>query len=317
MTGLGERAVGSGSGVITRCRAISVVAQVALRMVFRRRIFWALYTLAAINFLSYFFGVYLTMQLKEAIRQQQEEVQLLPFVKVMDPLRMLHIFVDRLGLGGRANMYRNYLWMQGWVVVVMLALAGTLLIGNDYSTGGVVFYLSKAIRPTDYVLGKFAAVASVILAMTAVPALLLYLQYGLLEGWDYFVEQARVPVGILGYSLLLTVVLGLLVLATAIWLRRTVPMVLVWLGVLLFSRALSRLLVDIVGLSPRWRLLDLWNDLYVVGSRCLGVPATLARMRGRPALQPDWLEAMLVLAVLCGVCWWYIHRRLQAVEVVA
>jgi ABC-type transport system involved in multi-copper enzyme maturation permease subunit len=299
-------------------RSILAIAGIALRLVFRRRIFWAFYALAAMNFFSYFFGIYLTFQLKEALRQQQAEVRLLPFARVMDPERMLSVMVDRLGLGGRPNMYRNYLWLQGWVVVVMLALAGSLLVGSDYSSGGLVFYLAKAITPTDYVLGKALAVAAVTLALTALPALLLFGQYGLLEGWGYFAEQARVPVGILGYSLTLTVVLSLLVLATAAGLRKTIPMVLVWVGVLLFARALNRLLVDVVGWSPRWRLLDLWNDLYLVGSRCLGVAPTLVgRTRGQPAVQPDWKEAAIVLALVCVVCWWYLQRRLRAVEIVA
>lgn len=313
---MSEAVVQNGLGFVSRLRVIAAVAEVALRLVFRRRIFWAFYAMAAINFLSYFFGVYLTIQLKEAVLHQQEQMKLLPFVKVVDPQRMLLVFVDRLGLGGRANMYRNFLWMQGWVVAVMLALAGALLIGNDYASGGVVFYLSKGITSTDYLLGKFLATAVVILALTALPALALFVQYGLLEGWAYFAEQARVPVGILGYSLTMTVVLGLLVLATSVWLRKTVPMVLVWLGVLLFTRVLGRLLVDVVELSPRWRLLDLWNDLYLVGSRCLGVSATLwGRMPGRPAWQPDWKEALVVLAVISALCCWYLRNRFQAAEI--
>ncbi|MCS7015288.1 MAG: ABC transporter permease subunit [Gemmatales bacterium] len=300
-----------------RLEAIVAVAEVALRLVFRRRIFWAFYALAAFHFFSYFFGVYLTVQIKEAVRQQQEQVRLLPFAKAVNPERMWQLFADRLGLGGEPNMYRNYIWTQGWIAVVMLALAGALLIGQDYATGGVVFYLSKAITATDYLLGKFLAVAVVILLTVAVPAWALYVQYGLLEGWDYFAEQSRVPAGILGYSLAMIVVLGSLVLATAVWLRKTVPMVLVWLGVMLFSRSLSRLLVDVVGLSPRWRLLDLWNDLYLVGSRFLSVPATLmGRLRGQPAPQPSWQEAAAVLVVVCVLCWWYLHKRLRAVEIV-
>ncbi|MDW7993812.1 MAG: ABC transporter permease subunit [Gemmatales bacterium] len=285
---------------------------------FRRRIFWAFYALAAFHFLSYFFGIYLTVQIKEAVRQQQEQMRLLPFAKAVNPERMWQFFADRLGLGGEPNMYRNYIWMQGWIIVVMLALAGSLLIGQDYATGGVAFYLSKVITPVDYLLGKFLAVAVLILLTLTVPAWALYVQYGLLEGWDYFLHHSRVPLGILGYSLVMIVVLGSLVLATAMWLRKTVPMVLVWLGVMLFSRSLSRLLVDVVGLSPRWRLLDLWNDVYQVGSRYLGVPATLVgRRRGHPALQPDWQEAAAVLLVVCVLCWWYLHKRLRAVEIVA
>jgi ABC-2 type transport system permease protein len=305
-------------GAFGRGRAILAIAEVALRLVFRRKVFWVFYALAACHFLSYFFGVYLTTQLREAVRQQQAQIRVLPFMRAANPEQMLQVFIGRLGLDGRPAMYRNFLWLQGWIVVVVLALAGALLIGQDYQSGAVTFYLAKAITPTDYVLGKLSAVAVVLLATTVIPSLGVYVQYGMFEGPEYFVEQWRVPIGVLGYGLVLTAVLGLLVLATAAWLRKTVPMVMVWLGMLVFTRTWSRVLVDVMDLSPRWRLLDLWNDLYVVGSRCLGVAATLpGRRPNRSALQPDWAEAFLVLLSVCVFCWWYVQRKLRAVDIVA
>lgn len=305
------------SQAMSRGRAILAIAGVALRLVFRRKIFWVFYGLAACHFLSYFFGVYITAQLREAVRQQQEQIRLLPFMRAANPEQMLQVFVGRLGLGGQPSMYRNFLWLQGWIVVVILALAGALLIGQDYQSGGVTFYLSKAITPTDYLLGKLSAVV-VLLATTVIPALGLYVQYGMLEGHGYFLAQWRVPLGILGYGSVMTLVLGLLMLATAVWLKKTVPMVLVWLGVLVFTRTWSRLLVDLMNWSPRWRLLDVWNDLYLVGSQCLGVSASLpGRWPGRVAPQPDWREAAAVLLAGSVLCWWYVQRQLRAVEIVA
>ena len=89
----------------------------------------------------------------------------------------------------------------------------------------------------------------------------------------------------------------LLLVAAASWLRRTMPLVMVWTSVFLFVRLLASMLVDLK-YGDRWRLLDLWNDLCLVGSACLGFENyTLG-----PAGQPSLLEASLVLLGVCGLC---------------
>ena len=65
--------------------------------------------------------------------------------------------------------------------------------------------------------------------------------------------------------------------------------------------------------DPRWRLIDLWNDLYLVGLWCLG--ADFATVR--PAPQPEVWEAAAVVGGVCAVCWLYLRKRVQAVEVIA
>src|SRR5436853_7612524 len=95
--------------------------------------------------------------------------------------------------------------------------------------------------------------------MTTLPALILFVQYGLLASWRYFIGGGtnlvlgnftfNVPVnplllGIVGYGLILTVCLTLLLLATATWLRRTVPMIMVWTTCFLFLRLLGSALVE-------------------------------------------------------------------------
>jgi hypothetical protein len=113
------------------------------------------------------------------------------------------------------------------------------------------------------------------------------------------------------------VVLGTLVLAVATWARKTVPLIIVWVGLLVFCRQFSRTLADWFQLDPRWRLIDIWNSLYIVGSTCLGTAPELAKRRGRPPpIQPDWEDAALVLGVICALCLIYLNRRIRAVEVV-
>ena len=59
--------------------------------------------------------------------------------------------------------------------MIVLALAGAVLVGNDFRWGGLPFYLSKPLTRWHYLLGKCLAVAVFVNLMTTVPALVLYL----------------------------------------------------------------------------------------------------------------------------------------------
>ena len=100
--------------------------------------------------------------------------------------------------------------------------------------------------------GKCLAVGVFVNLMTTLPALVLFAQHGL-DDWDYFTNPdyfaqtgtgkrpgelaaaARHP----RLRLVLTVFLSLLLVATASWLRRTVPLIMVWTTLFLFLRLLA------------------------------------------------------------------------------
>ena len=150
--------------------------------------------------------------------------------------------------------------------------------------------------------------------LTTLPALILFIQAGLLYDWEvYYVDHARQFLGILGYGLALTVTLSLLLVATAVWVRRTVPLVMVWTGLFVLCRTLANLLVQGAHLDVRWRLVDLWNDLYLVGLWALGADRTTIR----PANQPEYWEAAAACGAVCVLCLLYLRRRIQAVEIVS
>jgi hypothetical protein len=164
--------------------------------------------------------------------------------------------------------------------------------------------------------------------MTTLPALILFVQYGLLASWRYFFSDGtaiplgggyalHLPVnplllGILGYGLVLTVCLSLLLLATATWLRKTVPMIMVWTTLFLFLRLLAASLVDGLHYDARWRLIDLWHSTYLVGNAMLGIPPYAISH----APQPQIWESSLVLGVVCLLCLTYLSFRIRAVEIV-
>lgn len=273
------------------------IARVGLGLMFRRWQFWLLYLLSLGFFLMFFFGQYLL-----AYTQSTTE----DFLS-----RLIEQARTALQLDGGAEAYRNFFRMQGSMVVIVLALAGSVLVGNDFHFGSLPFYLSKPLSPWHYLLGKCLGVAVFVNLMTTVPALVLFVQYGLLTEWEYMWQNRNLAAGILGYGLVLTLSLSMLLVAMASWLRQTVPLIMAWTTLFLFLRPLAFTLVFGFGLDPRWRLMDFWNCTLLVGSACLGLSAP-----GPIGRQPATYEAALVLGVVFLLCLIYLNQRIRAVEIV-
>jgi ABC-type transport system involved in multi-copper enzyme maturation permease subunit len=285
------------------------MARTALGLMFRRRLFWGLYALGLMIFFFFFYAQYLVYWVTLQTANESVRVAGMP-VKVGE----ITTFLTRLNLKGNAHTYGNFIWFEGYVVMIVLALAGSVLVGNDFQHGSLPFYLSKPIRRWHYVLGKAIAIGTFINLLTTVPALVLFVEAGLLDDlWDYTTGNPHLLLGILGYGAVLTVSLSLILIASAVWLRRTVPLVMVWSGVFVLTRSLSAWLVDGQKFHERWRLIDLWNDLYLLGLWCLRVdPESI-----RPQPQPTYLEAALTVGAVCAVCLIYLRRRIQAVEIIS
>jgi hypothetical protein len=345
------------------------ITRTSLGVIFRRKLFWALYGLGMMVFLLFFFGQYLMAWAQTQVGEASVRVG---GMGRANPRVLIELFRNILKLDGSGETYRNFFWCEGYMVMIVLALAGAVLIGNDLRFGSLPFYLSKPISRWHYLLGKALAVATFVNLMTTLPALVLFVQFGLLEpgeaaepvstawppayalsgvalvlalglglarwgGWcrfpravvalpalvpvvefglresgSYFREQAHLGVGILGYGLVLTVSLTLILLATATWLRRAVPLIMTWTTLFFFCRLLAAALVDGLHFDARWRLIDLWNDTYLLGNALLQVD--LARVR--PSPQPAWYEAALALGGVSLSCLTYLILRIRAVEIV-
>jgi ABC-2 type transport system permease protein len=287
--------------------AALAMARTSVRLMARRRLYWGLFALVLLVFFFFFYGQYLVAwipgQIGDTVTVANVKVPVANFTK----------FLDRLNLNGSAHTYGNFVWFEGYVVVILLALAGSVLVGNDFHHGSLPFYLAKPIGRWHYVLGKCLGVGAVINLATTIPAIILWIEAGLLADWQtYYLNNLDLLAGILGYGLVLTVCLSLLVVATAVWVRQTVPMVMVWMGVFVLLRMLAAWVVDGLRADPEWRLIDLWNDLYLVGMWCLQVDPTTVR----PQPQPAYWQAALVVGGVCAASALYLRRRVQAVEVI-
>ena len=285
------------------------MARSSLRLLFRRKIFWALYALALMIFFFFFYGQYLVVWI-----QLQTANQTVTFGAMPVRVGELTKFLDKLNLNGSPHTFGNFIWFEGYITMIVLALAGAVLVGNDFQHGSLPFYLSKPIGRRHYVLGKMLGIGAFINLLTTIPALLLFLQAGLLYDWQtFYTDNVLLLLGILAYGLLLTIVLSLLLVATAVWVRRTVPLIMIWSGLFVLCRTVAGFLVEVQNFSPLWRLIDLWNDLYLIGLWLMRADVESAKLGPNP--QP-W-QAALVVGGLCALCLLYLRKRIQAIEIVS
>jgi len=267
------------------------IVRTGLWIVLRRPIFWVLLGLGLIIFLFHFAVIYLKAQL---------EAQGVPAGR----------FLDRFIVTGTGEAYLNFMFAQGVVTMLLLAFAGSVLMGGDYQQGGLTFYFSRRISKRHYIAGKLLAIGAVVGMITALPALVLYIEYGMFSSSiDYFRGNMRILVGILGYGALLAGALSLMLAAVASWVPRTVPLVMTWTGIFVLLPALGESLRHISD-NRIWRLLNLRYDLYLLGGKFFGA---LRVERDEPELV-RW--AGWIVASVCLTCLLVVVRRVRAVEVV-
>lgn len=78
--------------------------------------------------------------------------------------------------------FQAFDWQMFWLMVIGLSV-GAASIAADNKTNALQVYLAKPITKTDYLLGKWMGVFSVVFAAALLPALLLY-TYCLLSFWS-------------------------------------------------------------------------------------------------------------------------------------
>jgi hypothetical protein len=95
--------------------------------------------------------------------------------------------------------------------------------------------------------------------------------------------------------------------------RRMMPLIMVWMSLFFFLRLLANILVDGLQLDVRFRLIDLWTNLTLLGQALLGYGAGEAT----PARHPEFWEVGVVLSGVIAACLIYLNRRTRGVEIVS
>ena len=276
-------------------RATLAMVRVALLQVFRRKAYWIVLGLGLTQFLLFWSVIYAVTQLHPPPEVRERILQAFGFSAHVD--------------APQDSGYVLFMQRQSLVVMILLAFSGSLLVGADFRLQTLPFYLSRRIDRVHYIAGKLLAVGVLVSLLTWVPALLLFVEYGMFtSSLSYWLENWRVPLAVLAYGLVLCVCLSLLLVTISAWLQRAAPIAVTWSSLFVLLGLLAEYLRDETRVEA-WGLLDPWRDMRYVGRMFFGVFSR----QSQEALAP-W--ALFVLGLMCGACLVLLVRRVRAVEVV-
>jgi ABC-type transport system involved in multi-copper enzyme maturation permease subunit len=275
--------------------ACLAIVRVALLQMFRNKAYWLLLGLGALRFLAFWTIIYAVTQLT-----------LPPDVR--------KVLLKEFGFSANTdvdqnNGYIDFIDGQNIIVMILLAFAGSMLVGSDFRQKTLPFYLARRIDKRHYIVGKLLAVSSVIALLTVVPALLLFVEYGMFtSSLDYWIDNWRIAVSVLAFGLVICVVNSILLVTISAYLQRIVPITIAWASLFLLLGRLGGYLYRETRVEY-WRLLDPWRDMRLVGRLCFG------SFRGEVDRELAWW-ALAILGTLCAVALAALVHRVRAVDVV-
>lgn len=207
-----------------------------------------------------------------------------------------------------AETFRDFLGQQGFVVFLITVYVGSGLIANDRRANALQLYLSKPVTRAEYVLGKMSVLATFLLAVTWVPAmLLLMLQIAFSGSFAFLAAHSWLIASVTLYCLLHVIVVTFGMTALSSLSRSSRFVGILFAGVLLFSDAMFTALRFITGSTAiSW----------------LSIPASLAQVgdvifRQAPRHQTPVAVSFLVLLAVIVLSASVLERRVRGVEVVA
>jgi hypothetical protein len=275
--------------------ACLAIVRVALVQVFRNKAYWIVLALGALRFLAFWSIIYAVTQLALPPDVQRQLLERFGFSAEAER--------------GQDNGYINFIQGQSVIVMILLAFSGSLLVGADFRLKCLPFYLSRRIDKRHYIVGKLLAVSSVVSVLTVIPAMLLFIEYGMFtSSTDYWVEHWHVAVSVLAYGLVICVVNSILLVTISAYLQRIVPITITWASVFLLLGRLGDYLAVSTD-NDYWRLLDPWRDMRLVGRLCFGTFR-------RPLDESMAWWAFGILATLCALSLVALVHRVRAVDVV-
>ncbi len=206
------------------------------------------------------------------------------------------------------KFFEDFLSQQAFFIFLITIYAGAGIISNDLKVNALQIYFSKPITRGDYIMGKLGTLVLILALPTVVPGVLLFLFAVLCESNLAFLSQYYwVPASILAYSATIVFAFALMMLALSSLTRSSRFAGINFAAVFFFSQILYGLLSGILR-TTRVAWVSLGNNLTQVGD---------AVFRNSPKYDcPVWLS-ILILAILIAGSAWVIHRRVEAVEVVA
>lgn len=220
----------------------------------------------------------------------------------------------RDGPDGRGDVFptqntllRCNMWdlLRGWqflIVPPFIALVAAPLVSTDLRSNALYIYLSKPLRRIDYIIGKMVAVAMWGLAVTVLPALIMwFLALAAQTEFSQLTAKYEILFELLAVQLLFLILVSMLILAISSFTKNWPAAMLSFLGTWLGLWIVANILVDTTKvrayyyISPVDNLINFAQDAFEIA-------------KSTPAGWPSFLIVFGLIALATGAFFWRILR---------
>lgn len=219
--------------------------------------------------------------------------------------------------GGTPNFAINeryfFAALQGqcWMALVLTAWIGPRLVAVDLSNNALPTILSHPISRLEYVLAKFAVMASFISAVTWVPILLLFTMQSYLSPTAWALPHLHIAYGALAGCFIWIALLSLVALAVSSWVRWRIVATAMVFATIFVPAGMGGVFNQVM--RTNWgTLINIPSMMFTLWYRLLHVD--LPRFTTRNDLPT--LAMLLALAAIGSACAFALNARIRAREVV-
>ena len=206
------------------------------------------------------------------------------------------------------QMFRDFLGFQETFLFFITVYVGAGLIANDRRANALQIYLSKPLTRFEYVAGKLAVLATFLLLVSWVPAVVLLLVQVMFSGsFDFFMANLHLLPAITVFSIVQCLVASTVMLALSSLSRSSRYVGVLYAGIIFFTQAMYGVLRGITrGTAFSWISIPL--DLSQIGDLVFRLP----QQYSTPVP-----VAVLIVAATVGLSAVVLERRVRGIEVVA
>jgi len=210
-------------------------------------------------------------------------------------------------LSASAETFRSFLEFQSFIVFVITIYVGAGLIAQDRRANALQLYLSKPLLRSEYIVGKLAVLATFLLMVTMVPALMLLVVQIVIAGSFTFLKSNTFLIPAIVLASLLQVLLASVTMLALSSLSKSARFVaIMYAGVLFFTKAIFGVLYAITGTTA-----VAWVS---PGENLAQVVDVIFRLKPRYAT--PWEVSLIVIVGLVILSISILERRVRGVEVV-
>ena len=207
----------------------------------------------------------------------------------------------------KADTFRDFFDKQDIFVYILTVTLGSRLIAQDRRVNALQIYLAKPLTRAEYIFGKLGILASFLLFVTWVPAILLLgVQVVFAGNFEFLTANAYLFPAITLYAAIEVAMTSTTMLELSSLSTNSRFVGIMYTGLIFFSLALYNVLRFITG-STRLSWVAFGNNLTQLGD---------VIFRVTPHFQTPWPVSLLMVVVLIAASALVLERRVRGVEII-